>query len=228
MAWAKHEANFGEFDPKVIKTEREIAMLLKGFALLLLAGLGLAPGFALAAPPEQVPPRMDDSFIPGEFRGAGGGLSCVTAEKPDPATHPYIKCLHIGPLAIGQTRAALEKVLGPPYRVIPGRNGLRHSLYKPAATAGQQAVFFVSYKLENIIALQLSGTGSHPQFTLSSIKLGDPAKWVQKVLDGPFSTLPIEKRDGSKAMLWDYAPWPLSFEIKDDKVISMRISEPGS
>ncbi|MEM8556267.1 MAG: hypothetical protein AAGG50_00335 [Bacteroidota bacterium] len=74
---------------------------------------------------------------------------------------------------------------------------------------------------DTLVAIQLTGTGMHEGYDFSSIRLGDPASEVLRVLGTPTVT-----RDAAAVSdeFWGYAPFPISFELIDDKVYSMRIS----
>ena len=188
-------------------------------ALVSLTLLLSVAGVAWAAAPSTVPPRPD------EFRGAGGGLVCISAAeagKTPPDT--YDNCLHIGAIRVHQSVAEVEALLGPAAKDLVDSSGIVHRVYLLPEVAGGSAYFVVTFHAGEAVAVQLTGTGAQEEYHLSSIRLGDAQERVVKVLGAAYSTSPVPRVE---ATLWSYTPWPVSFEIKAGRVYSMRVAVPG-
>jgi hypothetical protein len=55
------------------------------------------------------------------------------------------------------------------------------------------------------------------------VKLGDGTQVLVSIFGAAIQTKPSGEKDTD---LWDYPPWPFSFEVKDGLVTSIRISDP--
>ena len=73
-----------------------------------------------------------------------------------------------------------------------------------------------------MIALQVSGPAPAPGYSFNHINLGDSTEKLMAQSGGPFHVGPsgLEKTE-----LWTYHPWPFSFEVRADRVTSIRISD---
>lgn len=60
-------------------------------------------------------------------------------------------------------------------------------------------------------------------YGFNQINLGDSTEKLSAQFGSPFHVGPsgLEKTD-----LWTYGPWPFSFEVRDERVTSIRISDP--
>ncbi len=153
-----------------------------------------------------------------EFRAAGRGLVCVTR---DAALHspPHLSCLRIGPVRIGQSAAKIRRMFGQPYRVLR-RNGREIRVYV-ADTQTNPTPYWVIYLDGNrVVGIQLTGRSEKTGISFSSIRLGDRARRVREILGKPAHTRPVKEIGGT---LWSYRPFPVSIEIKDGRVYSMKV-----
>lgn len=163
---------------------------------------------------------------PNEFRSAGGGLACITPELPDETVRPsYRACLWIGPVRIGQTLRDVAMMFGDPYRVVErGDTTLRVYTIDIDTPKGQPVPYWVIGfdKDRRVISIQMTGERGDRKLAFSSIRLGDPASRVTKILGEPFVTREVKDVEGAE--FWGYMPFPISVEIKNKRVYSIRIS----
>ncbi len=190
---------------------------------LLLCGLLVGTRFAVAQA-EQIDPRIQDHV----FVGAGGGLGCVTPsdwpveDDPHDPSVAYVSCLHIGPLQVGSRAAAYQDWLTEAYKVIPNSDGSISTVYLFESDSETAPYLVLTTQRDTVVAVQLTGESMPDEFHLSLIRLGDPEERVVSQLGGPRMEHPIG--EGIEGHLWGYTPWPLSFEIRDGRVFSMRVS----
>jgi hypothetical protein len=73
-----------------------------------------------------------------------------------------------------------------------------------------------------VVSIQLTGDKRIDRYTFSSLRLGDPESRVHRILGEP-----TEKQEVSKvgAEMWSWRPYPVTLEIKDGRVYSMRVSQ---
>lgn len=163
---------------------------------------------------------------PNEFRHAGGGLTCITPEPPDETSGPvYRACLRIGPVQIGQTLRDIARMFGKPYRVVEnGDTTMRVYIIDIDTPQGQRTPYWVIGfdKERRVISIQMTGERGDKKLAFSSIRLGDPASRVTKILGKPSVTRDVKDVEGAK--FWGYMPFPISIEIKNKRVYSIRIS----
>lgn len=157
-----------------------------------------------------------------EFRRNGESLVCVS-EKPDSG---YLPCLRIGPLSIGQRQAEVEKMLGEPYKVIEQDKKTTIKVYPIESKQDPQPYWVITFRSGAVHTIQLTGMENVNGYSFSSIKLGDQASRVTKVLGEPLGgTKPIKDIGG---ILWRYFPFPISLELVKGKVTSIRIARDTS
>ncbi len=162
-----------------------------------------------------------------EFRRAGGGLACITPEQPDEALRPpYRACLRIGPVRIGQSLRDVAMMFGDPYRVVArGDTTFRVYTIDIGAPEGQPVPYWViGFDADRrVVSIQLTGERGDKNLAFSSIRLGDPARRVVSILGEPSVNREVGDIDGAE--YWGYAPFPISIEIKNRRVYSIRVSE---
>ncbi len=155
-----------------------------------------------------------------EFMRRDGGLVCVTDtfNANEPAT--YLPCLRIGSIHIGQSEKDVERLLGNPWKVI--RDGATTVKVFPIESDERSKPYWViSFKAGTAESVQLTGKNPKVAGSFSSIRLGDTKTKVLEVLGEPFATKPVEDIQG---ILWSYRPFPISIEIVDGTVYSIRVS----
>jgi hypothetical protein len=199
-------------------------------ALLLLAvcGTGAALAQACRGPedlgrPAPPPPLQADQF---GRTAAGAGLGCaLPPDRPGTEVHPipYLACLRIGAVGIGDDIKAVEQVLGAPDRVtrLPGDVDLRvYFIRQPGAP---QPYYVVTVREDRVVALQLHGPATVMPLAFSSLSLGTPAQRVLDVLGAPERHCVDVSRDLDT---WYYPPYPFTLDLADGVLIGIRMSVP--
>ncbi len=179
--------------------------------------LGLAA--ACAAQPRG------DTIGPNEFRRAGDTLLCFTLEQPGKAagTNPSEQdCLRIGSVRIGQPAAEIRHHFGKPYDTLE-HLGATVLVYPIGPDADPMPYWAISVRDGSVIAIQITGRSEPQGNAFSSLRLGDRVDKVRRVLGAPAATKAVEDIG---ATLWSYEPFPISIEIKDERVYSMKIWQP--
>ncbi len=185
-------------------------------ALLLsipLAGLLILPVRAAAQPVN-------------EFRASGAGLTCITETAPeDSQTPPYRDCLHIGPVRIGDSLRDVAMRFGKAGKEVrQGPVTLRVWPVRMDVPAGTSLPYWVIGFDEDrrVVSIQLTGDKRVDEFTFSSLRLGDPESRVRRILGEPAEKQTVP---AIGAEMWSWRPFPVSLEIKDGRVFSMRVSQ---
>ena len=177
-----------------------------------LAGL-LMPTAAVAAQPVN------------EFRDAGAGLACIAEAAPaEGQTPPYLDCLRIGPVRIGETLRDVAMRFGKAGKEVrQGPVTLRVWPVRLDVPAGTSLPYWVIGFDEDrrVVSIQLTGDKRVDEYTFSSLRLGDPDSRVRRILGEPAETQPVS---AIGAEMWSWRPFPISLEIKDGRVYSMRVS----
>ncbi|MBR1090955.1 hypothetical protein JQ621_26135 [Bradyrhizobium manausense] len=176
------------------------------------------------APPQQA--KTPDPELRGEWLRAGPGFACrVAAGKriaaPEPEVLSYA-CQRMGALGVGISEASLKAVLGEPHhRMPPERNGTAYVYFlgKP----NQYPYLAATVNASRVVALQISGEAPAAAYSFNQINLGDSTEKLLAQFGSPFHVGPsgLEKTE-----LWTYGPWPFSFEVRGDRVTSIRITDP--
>ncbi len=157
---------------------------------------------------------------PNEFRRAGDSLVCITEKYTDSAP-PYLQCLRIGPIFVGQSHADVSKLLGEPWKILQEDKSTILKVYPINTNHEKVPYWVVTFKSGIVDVIQLTGTHAGKDLTFSSIRLGDSMSKVTEILGNPAATKPVAEIGGE---LWSYRPFPISVEIKDKRVYSIRIS----
>jgi hypothetical protein len=155
-----------------------------------------------------------------EFRYLGNWLVCNTEDHFD----GYDGCLHIGDIWIGQSLPEVEGKLGQPHRIISDdpQNEVRIHLLQGGSD--EDLPYLVLTVSEGkVSAIQVTGVATESPYTFSSLALGDTAEKVEEILGKPGLISPIEEIEGT---MWSYRPFPISLELKDGRVFSIKISRP--
>ena len=146
-------------------------------------------------------------------------MACIS-RKEVILEHPIAPCLHMGAIFLDATVEDVEGILGKPWKVMDVEGGTKMRIY-PLHGAGEDKPYFaITFRSGRVDAIQLSGDETPDPYDFSSIRLGDPAEHVTGIL-GPISDSKTVKDNG--ATLLSYQPFPISLEVKDKKVISVKI-----
>ena len=76
---------------------------------------------------------------------------------------------------------------------------------------------------QRIVALQVTGPSAAKEYGFNHVELGATTDTLVSYFGQPNHVEPTELKDTE---LWNYPPWPFSFEVKGGHVTSIRISEP--
>jgi hypothetical protein len=164
----------------------------------------------------------------GEWNRAGASFACrvttqgklpLEAIKPDVLTKA---CLHMGPLGIGEAAGSVKSALGEPHRTLQQAKDATAWIYfldRPE----QPPYLVATVSKDKIVALQVSGPTTSKDFTFNHIKLGDDTMVLVDYFGAAYKVTPSGEKDTD---LWSYSPWPFSFEVRDNRVTSVRITDP--
>ena len=163
----------------------------------------------------------------GEYERAGPSFTCKvkTKERIPPERLPELlgqSCLHMGALAIGSEVALLERTLGEPNRIVFGEKGAMHHVYF-FGDPKENSYLIASAWRERIVVLQLTGPGTNDRFSFNRIALGAGSDVLLKHFGTPTNVRPSSQKDTE---LWTYGPFSFSFEVKAERVTSIRIADP--
>ncbi len=176
---------------------------------------GQEGGVVTAPGPNQV--------VSGEFRRTGAGFACSGPKIILEIGERY--CLRYGPLRVGMTRAEAEAVLGKPSAETRDQDGevfvyATEDMPVGKATTAPQFIALSFDAEEKVSMLQSSGRRRQRDWSFSSIHLADSDDLARNLLGEPFSKSPVAENG---AELWAYGPWPFTFEVKDHRVVSIRL-----
>jgi hypothetical protein len=152
----------------------------------------------------------------GELRRVGADLVCGGHKK-------YPPCLKIGGVSIGMTMEHAEKNLNLKGYIHSQKDNTIIKVYPINAGKETQDYWLMYFNKNLLTTIQLTGTNSRPGDTFSSISLGDDKKSVLDILGVPFNGI-VEVKEIT-GVRWSYKPHPISIEMVDDRVYSIRISQ---
>ena len=178
----------------------------------------LLAGAALAAATPLAEARAD-----AEFRRVDGQLRCLD-ESGGEVYPPGMDCLRIGPVRIGETLRSVAMKFGKE-RQKASRGAVTERVYPidVGAQPGQRVPYWViGFEEQRVVSIQITGEVRVEQYDFSSIRVGDPEVSVLNRMGVAGFNQPAPHINGQ---LWGYPPYPVTFEIKDGKVYSMRVSE---
>lgn len=161
-----------------------------------------------------------------EFRVTVEGLTCVDATRPaSDVAAPWRDCLRIGPVRIGESLRDVAMRFGKAGKEVrQGEVTLRVWPVQMNVPPGTGLPYWVIGFDDDrrVVSIQLTGDKRVDEYTFSSLRLGDPDSRVRKVLGEPTETQPVP---AIGAEMWSWRPYPISLEIKDGRVYSMRVSQ---
>jgi hypothetical protein len=159
-----------------------------------------------------------------EFRYQNGELKCVSAKEVATQEMAYRDCLAIGPVRIGDTFGDVAMKFGKARQSV-ARGAITERVYPiDVGVAPGQAVpyWVIGFEGQTVVSIQISGHIPVAQYGFSSIHVGDPESKIRERLGPAGFSQPAPNIGG---VMWGYPPYPVTFEIKDGRVYSMRISE---
>lgn len=157
-----------------------------------------------------------------EFRlNEAGELFCDTVVSSE--ENQWLPCLHMGGLFIGQSRVAVEKILGQADKElnVAGVDYYAYTIEPFYEVHDVFPYFLISYQAGKVHSLQATGLSIPPNINFASIHFGDEPQAVVAKLGEPSNK--FNRRDNGFEV-WEYKPYPISIEFKQFKVYSIRIS----
>lgn len=159
----------------------------------------------------------------GEFRRVDGQLRCLD-ESGGTVHPPGLDCLRIGPVRVGETLRTVAMKFGKARQSVD-RGPVTERLYPidVGVPQGQRVPYWViGFEDQRVVSIQITGDIPVPGYEFSSIHVGaSEIKLQQRFGEAGFSQ-PAPRIDGT---LLGYPPYPVTFEIKNGRVYSMRVSE---
>ncbi|MCK5620746.1 MAG: hypothetical protein KAJ11_00540 [Alphaproteobacteria bacterium] len=160
----------------------------------------------------------------GEFRYSGGELNCISGVESAGQEPPYLDCLQIGPVRIGETLRTVSMKFGKARQTV-NRGPVTERIYPISLNvpAGQRVPYWViGFEGQRVISIQITGDLRVDQYAFSSIRIGDPESKLLKLFGPAGFSQPAPQIGG---VMWGYSPYPVTFELKNGRVYSMRVSE---
>ena len=160
----------------------------------------------------------------GEFRYSGGELNCISGVESAGQEPPYLDCLQIGPVRIGETLRTVSMKFGKARQTV-NRGPVTERIYPISLNvpAGQRVPYWViGFEGQRVISIQITGDLRVDQYAFSSIRIGDPESKLLKLFGPAGFSQPAPQIGG---VMWGYSPYPVTLELKNGRVYSMRVSE---
>jgi len=156
-------------------------------------------------------------MVPNEFRYAGNALICTREHLTDDG---YLPCLTIGGIKIGDSISTVEKKYPDIFKTITNPDTSITKVYPVEGSIDEDPYFVVVYKNNLVSSIQLTGRGTKEILSFSSIRLGDQYKKALEVIGPPSKKNNVQEINGE---IWSYFPFPISIEIVDNKVYSIKV-----
>ncbi len=180
---------------------------------------------------EQAGADLPSVGVYGFFWDAGRTYCVAPTEDADGTDVP---CLRIGALHVGQAREDVEERLGSPWQTVasraPGLTAAVYLLFRDSV-AGRGAYYVIEYERVEArdVAFSVQLTGQRPDgiHHFSCLRLEDEVGAVRRQLGEPVDVSPFAAPEsGVSGLTWSYEPLPVSIEIVDGKVYSLRVWRP--
>lgn len=155
----------------------------------------------------------------------GGGFSCRMSaqdfEKSEAAQRDV--CMRVGPLSILMNREEVEKVLGAPTtrQKLGDREAFMYALQSDDTRLVVTYVVLTYGAAGRVQSIQLTGNLWAGAWKFCGLTLGDSSEALKGRLGPPKQ---VETSDDPGAEQWSYRPWEFSFEVKQDRISSIRVA----
>lgn len=136
----------------------------------------------------------------------------------------FLPCLRVGPVAIGETRASIEALLGEAAGVIDLDLFSESRVYEVAQRGVLRPHYVVTYRDEQVVAVQLLGPPMQIPARFSGLTLGDDQQKVIDTLGWPQQRCQ-GKADGPE--LWTWLSFPIAVDIIDGYVAGFKVTWPA-
>lgn len=188
----------------------------------------------MAAPcrgPEGLPePDAVPEMRPNTFSRSEAGLACVLAaelgqgmvEHGRPTS--YLPCLKVGAVAIADTLAQVESLLGEPasIRVLDDETEAR--AYVIAQPGQPRPYYVVTYRERVAVAVQLLGPPTDMPSTFAGLALGDSTQAIINTLGKPARRC-VLKPNGPETWMWP--AFPIGVDVAEGRVVGMKATWPA-
>jgi hypothetical protein len=161
-----------------------------------------------------------NSIPTNEYRYQNGALTCFTDSVSKDLQYP---CLRIGSINIGDSYKSIVGKYGNPNQSFSQSDGKEIKLYHMRSKEVKLTHLALTVKEDLVIAISIAGAAPRESLPFSSINIGDNSNLIVEILGKPSSTKYVKE---TGATLWSYAPFPFSFDIVDNKVLSIKIWQP--
>lgn len=159
----------------------------------------------------------------------GSRHTCVAPSTDADGT--IAPCLRVGSVFVGASREHVEHHLGTPWRSLEPRDSSRQMVaYRPSGDSliARETYFVVEYErvsgTEVVFSVQHTGSHRSSSHEMSCLGLGDSATVVRRQLGPPSDSSVFGKSEhGSSGVSWYYSASPLSIELVDGRVYSLRV-----
>lgn len=171
-----------------------------------------------------VVPLLPAGAVAGEFSYVDGELKCISSDEAVGNGPAFIDCLAIGPVRIGDSLRTVAMKFGKA-RQAAQRGNVTERVYPidVGVPAGQRVPYWViGFDGQKVISIQITGHIPVNQYSLSSIRIGDRESKLRERFGPAGFTQAVPRING---IMWGYPPYPVTFEITDGRIYSMRVSE---
>ena len=157
----------------------------------------------------------------------------LTCRTSDALTDSYAPCLRIGRVHIGASAENVMATLGAPWQVAPAQPAPAYvHLVHTGAESGGGTYYSIQYEIVDgtplVGILQLTGRMALLSHSMSCLELGVSSGMVLRQLGEPTSVVPVRAETLRRDVeLWRYDPVPLSLEILDGQLYSIRVWRSG-
>lgn len=198
------------------------------FALIL--ALSAEAVAACRGPQGLSPPGAAVPLVEGQFRyNPDKGLGCVVSAEQGAAMGKheqavsFLSCLRVGVVSIGDRMKAVEALLGEPVATSDLGVFSQSRLYEVPQKGALRPHYVLTYRDDQVVAVQLIGPPMRFPAYFSGLTLGDEQ---QKVIDtlGPPGQRCQSRPD--RPELWTWPAFPIAIDIIDGYVAGVKVTWP--
>lgn len=200
--------------------------------LILSAVLALLTDTAVAADcrgPQGLPlPGPALPLVEGQFRYVPDqGLGCVVSNRQGQAmaSHSgpvtFLPCLRVGAVAVADSRAKVESLLGTAAAVNEIDLSSDSRIYSVPQRGALLPHYVVTYRDGVVVAVQLIGPPMVMPATFSGLTLGDDRQKVIDTLGWPVQRCRT-KADGPE--MWTWPPFPIAVDMIEGYVAGFKVT----
>lgn len=150
---------------------------------------------------------------PNTFRFVGNAIIC----KMSNGDNDYA-CHRIGKARVGDPYKPNTKS----WKDIPQTDGVVVSIFPIVANDKYNAYWAIGHKNKIIESVQITGNYTNEELSFSTIMLDDSSEKVEEILGPRYRESKVESING---VLRDYYPFPISIELVNNKVYSIRVAK---